>query len=670
MKITKVEVQNWGPYFGTTEFEIGSEAETDGPVSVIWAMNNHGKTSFLRALKWVITGGQDGQVRVGPNINWTALRGSSKFETSVTLHFYQGDNFYKLKRFLQVDPEAINTSVWQDLKERTDKMPDNSRTSLQKGNDAPWGDVQANAVLKRLFPPRLSNFYFFDAADLLAQYDDVEIGKNSKARSLLQNVESALGFVGFDEMILNLESMLAEANAELLKQSKNESRAKAVASELSNLENRLESSEKDKNELERQIESLTEEIDQLKKQITGNEGNKQLQLEQKNLEANIEDKSRLIKEKEQQISQLLEGIWMAPMSSKIKRIANEIQSYRSNRDRLLRSKEDLERKINGLESQQNSKKCNSCGSELQSAALEENAKKLTEHKKELETLQAELSEIGDESLLPLEPVANDLFGHSFDVNLLRVFDLSDDVSNLRTGLATDRQQLNTVRAELQAVEDIDFVSLFNKHNSLFDTRLQAQSQLASLTREIEDIRQELLSKEKALLKLVPKAQSASKRVKLFRIMVDSLKSVQSDMKAEIRQEIESKANEVLSHLKTQKDGEHGLFLDDYYNLDTDKPQPSAGFKQTLFLSFLFAIPLVAKAPFPLVIDSPLQHIDQEHFDNFVEYCKTGVDQLVLLPHDREMKKDEVFEVFEDKLANFYVINHDENTGTSQVEKLR
>jgi DNA sulfur modification protein DndD len=143
----------------------------------------------------------------------------------------------------------------------------------------------------------------------------------------------------------------------------------------------------------------------------------------------------------------------------------------------------------------------------------------------------------------------------------------------------------------------------------------------------------------------------------------------TELKLKIREEIEKEANSILGKLTSSIDSDFRLSISQDYNLSTDKFNPNNGFKQQLILAFLFAIPRVAKAHFPVVMDSPLQHMDVSNRENFLKWATTGLSQLVLLPHDAEIEIAEVPNMFGDKLSRFYRIDHDPETKVSHVTRL-
>lgn len=668
MKITKVELQNWGPFFGKVDFDMGSREMTNKPLTVIHAKNGHGKTSILRALKWVIVGGKDGKVKIGPNINWKAFIGTEKFETSVTLFFRRGDDEYVLKRFLEYDPTAKKTMDPRELKLFTEKMEDKSRLSLQPGNRVPFTDDAAEQTLATLFPPRLANFYFFDAADLLVQYDQVEMGKNSKAASLLGSVESALGFSGLDTMVVVVKDMLEEAWKELEKQGKNNKKANQLAEEIADLKKTIETKKVDKEKLVEQLESANQKIDLVEAQMEGNEKNRELQLKRVELRKKISDNTSVMDSCVSDIATKLEDLWQAPMRGRLEELTEQVSEDRAKYESVLASKNALDLKIANIESQLETKNCNSCGNSLNEQELERNRSELEQANKELTNLESQLQEHGSKEFAQFDSALSELWGTQQKTELSDVLNSENMRSKASTDVADAKQDLHALQSKLDAIDDVDYIGLNQQYKELANVIAQGKLDLGLVEDKLRELENDLNSKRNQHAKLNPQAKLAAKRAEHLEHLVKSLEKVQSQLKTEVRKQIETKANEVLEELKTPLDGSFALHIDDNYDLDTDRPQPNAGFKQTLFLSFLFAIPLVAKAPFPLVMDSPLQHIDADHYEKFVQYCKTGVEQLVLLPHDKEIKEGDVKEVFGDQLSNLYVITHDPSEGISDIEK--
>jgi len=138
---------------------------------------------------------------------------------------------------------------------------------------------------------------------------------------------------------------------------------------------------------------------------------------------------------------------------------------------------------------------------------------------------------------------------------------------------------------------------------------------------------------------------------------------------EIRKAIETEANEIFKLMRTTADEKFVIEISPDYALKTSKPFPNAAYKQQVFLSFLFAIPRVAKAPFPVVIDSPLQHLDTDNRERFLKWCSSGLKQLILLPHDAELSIQETPRIFGEALAGLFQIEHSEETNISSIARI-
>jgi len=99
-----------------------------------------------------------------------------------------------------------------------------------------------------------------------------------------------------------------------------------------------------------------------------------------------------------------------------------------------------------------------------------------------------------------------------------------------------------------------------------------------------------------------------------------------------------------------------------------KEHLSAGEKQMLAISILWALRQLSKRPFPIMIDTPLGRLDSEHRNNLVEqYFPFVSHQVVLFSTDTEV--DQVyFDALKPHISHAYHLEYDANTGASNFSE--
>src|SRR3954470_999018 len=100
MKIDRVEIENFGPYYGKHMIDLGSG---DQPLVIIHGDNMRGKTSFLNSIRWALYGvakDRSGDaMAVRRLVNDDAYEEGNRF-VSVTLHIATGGNGEPGRRYV------------------------------------------------------------------------------------------------------------------------------------------------------------------------------------------------------------------------------------------------------------------------------------------------------------------------------------------------------------------------------------------------------------------------------------------------------------------------------------------------------------------------------------------------------------------------------------------
>lgn len=659
MRITKVTLENWGPYRGVQEVDI--EVTDTSPLVVIWGGNGFGKTKFIDGLKWVFAGGEFGHIKVGPYINFEAIEAGDVFTTRVTVEFTDKGETFRASRSLEVDPAELEEPSDPRLLKRLQTMPDRTVAQLEKVGNAAYTTEQARLVLMRLFPARLVNFYFFDAAELIDSFKDMSGDKGSFTSTMdIQNsVETAMGFKGFESLLgalKELEGSLRDKADSEVKNKKQLGELKSRKDEASRLKSVYES---DLRESEVKKDSASLRCEEQQRLLDGMGENLELQREISELEGLIAGDRRRIQELRQSLARLLPEIWAAPLSGFLTQESASLRLKTEELSAWRRSVDTQRARVDAMEIKDTDLSCPSCGREMDRS-----------HKDSLEArLKVEIQKLEDlESKPPFDPDAS--LGHRLEVfeaawsrtsqDAFRDFvTQSRELETCQVSVASNGSRIAAIKLQIGETGKIDFVAIFNEVQGLKESITSYEANIDHCRTEIAKKEDEIAGLDRQILKLSTASGGQSGiRMRKVQKLSREMSYLLQELKNKVRTEIEREANVILQSLVSEQDAQFSLKLGADYTISSDKLNPNAGFKQQIILSLLFAIPRVASAPFPVVIDSPLQHMDASNRSNFLMWCTTGLNQLVLLPHDAELAIDDVPEIFGAALSRFYELKHD------------
>lgn len=112
---------------------------------------------------------------------------------------------------------------------------------------------------------------------------------------------------------------------------------------------------------------------------------------------------------------------------------------------------------------------------------------------------------------------------------------------------------------------------------------------------------------------------------------------------------------------------------DYYCLDKDgnvipKSSLSAGEKQLMVISMLWALAICSKKKLPVIIDTPLARLDSKHRKALLtKYFPNASEQTIILSTDSEIDST-YYNIIEKYVSNEFTLRYDEDAKSSTIEQ--
>ncbi len=242
-----------------------------------------------------------------------------------------------------------------------------------------------------------------------------------------------------------------------------------------------------------------------------------------------------------------------------------------------------------------------------------------------------------------------------------IVDVVDDLEKKKIDQSKKRETIGKSR---EGKEHLDGV---NEYQGILDSMMKLESEIVELRTEQEKFTHQLELKQIELEKYKDELLSKNiadnfsiEKEKLKRI-VQQYCSVKTE---EIYRAIESKSELILKeHLLRKKELVDAIsFKEGYLQVfkggkAVNYANFSAGEKQMLIISILFAIIDLAKLDIPLVLDSFVGRLDMAHTRKVVQYLKNEITaQIILLSTDKEID-DKVIKSLKSKLGSFYILDN-------------
>ncbi len=248
-------------------------------------------------------------------------------------------------------------------------------------------------------------------------------------------------------------------------------------------------------------------------------------------------------------------------------------------------------------------------------------------------------------------------------------------------------RLNEVNTELVRLEKKERLTRDSQVEKLFEEKGKLKAEIDVKEREIREIwmvqaqknRDEIqaLRKERTNKEESAKAtDSMQRQIEYCDKVRATLEIFLHDFRVSRVERLEEFALKTLKKLARKKDQFSSLKIDaekqfaiTLYGANgdaIDKTKLSAGEKELLAISLIYALSQITDRSLPIVIDTPLARLDSQHRAQIAKhYFANAGEQVILLSTDEEVVRD-TYEVLKPHIAQTYMINKDTARQTARV----
>jgi DNA sulfur modification protein DndD len=646
--ISSISLSNYRQYSGTQVLDFKIDKIKN--VSLILGKNGAGKSNLLNAITWCLYGieihkSKDKYDSSGmPVINTSALKrlkNNQNITAEVIIHLITDTGPWTIKRTLDGGKSALGDFYFDEASKLTVIHPVYGQDKIDKGDDT-------QILINNLLPEALKNFFFIDGEQLR------EFFKISTP----ENIAKAIDIVSQLELVYKAADHLSKVENNLRKSVKNST------PQLEKVQKNIESTQKKSLELkstikqiEKQKEKDHEEIAKVKEFLKTHNSTviASLENERQLLEIDISKLKEQIRKKEYQRNSYL--VEIAPFIYLKKEIE---QTYKIMEEKV--EKGELPPKIKETFIKELLEKGHCiCGNELIGAArktLEEYSKKVT---------LSELSEISIVGKTTIEDIFSSLneFPEKIDTLNEEIDEFKDQLEKKERRIEHISDEIKEYNiAEIRRYEERrdELSQLIAKNEQILLLQSSDLSTFDTTLKELKEEEERELSKDK-------KNNTLKEKLTLVQSSLKVLANAETIIKTKIRKQVEKNLNENFKTLIRKKTAFSSISIDekydvkvhhiDGYNVINDL---SAGEYLILGLSFMSALMTISGFQAPVIIDTPLGKIDDEHREYITtELPKflTGT-QLILLvtptEYDNNVKtnlnqyllKDNFYRIIENK----------------------
>lgn len=210
-------------------------------------------------------------------------------------------------------------------------------------------------------------------------------------------------------------------------------------------------------------------------------------------------------------------------------------------------------------------------------------------------------------------------------------------------------------------KQIEIDNLEKDRTSLHGTYVMAESEFGKYAERILSVLESVDSDERT----IKYAHMAIEIIKLYRVRLQERKTtLLAQTMTECYKKLANKKN-LVDHIKINSES-----LDLHYvnneGVEIAKKRLSAGEKQLMVISLLWALAICSKKKLPVIIDTPLSRLDSSHRQALIKiYFPKASDQTIILSTDSEIDED-YYTLMKTSVGDEYTLKYSDDTKNTTI----
>lgn len=663
MIIEKLELENFGPFFGHAEIKLGGDSR---PIVVVHGDNMAGKTSILNAIRWALYGvARDRLKNEMPTrklINRDAWD-EGQYRVSVRLHITTGGGTEQSKFILRRQKRA----------RRPDQEPlseDQFEEYLDIDHD---GNVvhasEFSDIVAELLPEGIARFFLFDG-ELLEEYEElVREGGDKGAAAVKDSIEMILGVPAATKARDDFQML----SNEVAKKLRNEARHNEVLKEANDRADKLEV---ERAEIKQDLQVLQQQRKEANLELVGLEDilkeSGRLREDAGKLKEMLEhlvefdnDAKRKREERRQKASDL----WRDALAPTLRHRVARLSTQRDEAYETLSRLRQTETRLHQLEKSGGQDTCPECGQALPAEALE----KVRAEARELQSTIGDLRDSADENRLKHLTAVTERLREIAPANVAQIIDsLEADLKRIATRTYKTEQEIRKLKERLKDQDPDKALEYEQQRKHYLRLVEELKVKIGVLEERFEDKNRQLDAATRLIQQhQVPALRTLGRQLTLVNDVESIIDASVDDLIRELRARVESEATEIFKQLTTDP-AYSGLRINDRYGLTIidsqgrDVEVRSAGAEQVVALSLIGALNRLAVKRGPVIMDTPFGRLDPRHRARILKFIPSLADQVVLLVHEGEVDSKKDLDPIAPRIARKYEILHPTSTRSEIV----
>lgn len=658
MKILKLTLNNFGPYFGTQTLDL--DVSDNAPIILVYGENERGKTSLLRAIRWCLYGevlNQSGILMDEREFaNYDARDRKEPFDVFVEIEFEDQGVKSVLKRWMKVKENDLEEIRIETISKGVDLRPNN-------GNPVAEKDIPEQ--ISRMLHKDISDFFLFDG-ETLTRFEQRLRSADTSAALVRTSIEKVLGLPALQLLSRDIEALASETNKEVQRVAKKSAENERVLKDIDATSTGILNKQNDLVELQRISKQLEDEKLELEKQLAKVDSIKEAFHERKSIRDTKSDIQRDISEIKEQIKGRISESWWAPAMPMLKEKAAAIDAMLADNNQLLSEINELQRKKLDLQMQVSTKKCASCQQVVNDSQISNAQNEIIEIEKKLVSLPTPISNVDDVAFTKrqlnefLQDVGVEERLRELDQDILKRELRMDELSNKERALT-----------EVLSGNTLDIAALESQYQRANDFIRDSEREIEKKEYELAELKSQLRTLQNSLNRETTESSPVKQEAALLSSLEEVLKDSLEGFRKSMRERVGEEASDIFTNLTTEPDY-NGLTITGKYYLeivDSHKriiSRRSAGAEQIVAMSLIGALVRCAVRQGPVIMDTPFGRLDTGHRRRILEWAPTIGTQVMLFVQSGEFDRERDLKFLGNKVGREYRIQREASNRSSIV----
>ncbi len=658
MKLIKLTLNNFGPYFGTQTIDL--DVSDSAPIILVYGENERGKTSLLRAIRWCLYGEVLNQAGLLMDerefANYDARDRKEEFDVFVELAFEDQGIKSILKRWMKVKENHSEDTLIQTISKGVDLRPNN-------GNPVAEKDIPEQ--ISRMLHKDISDFFLFDG-ETLSRFEQRLRSADTSAALVRTSIEKVLGLPALQLLSRDIEMLSADVNKEVQRVAKKSAENEKVLKDIDACSTSISNKQNDLVELQRIGKQLEDEKLELEKQLAKVDSIKEAFHTRKSLRDTKSDIQRDILEIKDQLRARISESWWAPAMPMLKKKASAIDSMIANNTQLLTEINDLQRKKLDLQKQITTKICSSCQQVVNDDQIKNAQIQVVEIDQKLKNMASPISNIDDISFTKRQ--LSDFLEDGGVEERLRELDQDVLKRELRIDELTNKERALT---EVLSGNTLDIAALESQYQRATDFIRDSEREIEKKQFELSELKSQLRNLQNSLNRETAETSPLKREAALLSTLEEVLKDSLEGFRKSMREKVGEEASDIFTQLTTEPDY-NGLTITGKYFLEIVDSQKriitrrSAGAEQIVAMSLIGALVRCAVRQGPVIMDTPFGRLDTGHRRRILEWAPTIGTQVMLFVQSGEFDRERDLKYLGNKVGREYKIQREASNRSSIV----